>query len=100
LEGVLGWPIKQRFTLFAKGGILMWNTTMTSSPTLAGGTLALSNERLLHDDGIRFIYGAGAGLRFSRNWQARLEWEHATVRFAGTMDRGVDFPSLGVTLEF
>lgn len=100
MEGVLGWPFKQRFTLFAKGGIFMWNTTMTSRPTLAGGTLALSNERLLHDDGIRFIYGAGAGLRFKHNWQARLEWEHATVRFAGTLDRGVDFPSLGVTLEF
>jgi hypothetical protein len=30
----------------------------------------------------------------------RVAWEHATVRFAGTMDRGVDFPSLGVTLDF
>ena len=100
LEGVLAWPFKKRFAVFAKGGILMFDTTMISNPTLAGGTLALSSEQVLHDDGIRFIYGAGADMAFAPQWRMRLEWEHATVRFAGTMDRGVDFPSLGVTLDF
>ena len=100
VEGVLARPFKERYAVFAKGGILMWNTTMTSNPTLSGGTLALSPERVLHDDGVQFIYGAGAEMRFPRQWRMRLEWEHATVRFAGTLDRGVDFPSLGVTLDF
>jgi opacity protein-like surface antigen len=100
LEGVLSRPFKERYAVFAKGGILMWDTTMVSNPTLSGGTLALSPEQVLHDDGVQFIYGAGAEMRFPRQWRLRLEWEHATVRFAGTMDRGVDFPSLGVTVDF
>lgn len=100
LEGVLAWPFKERFAVFAKGGIFMWNTTMVSNPTLSGGTLALSNRQVIYDNGIRFIYGVGAEQRFHRNWHVRLEWEHTTVRFAETMDRGVDFPSLGVTLDF
>jgi len=100
LTGVVSWPFRQRFAVFASGGILMWNTTMLSNPTLAGGTLALSDQQILHDNGVRFIYGAGAELRIYRQWHMRAAWEHATVRFAGTMDRGVDFPSLGVTLDF
>lgn len=100
LTGVLSRPFRDRFAVFAAGGILMWNTTMLSSPTLSGGTLALSDQQVLHDDGIGFIYGAGADLRIYRQWRVRVEWEHATVRFAGTMHRGVDFPSLGVTLDF
>ena len=100
VTGVVHWPAATRFAVFARGGVLMWNTTMFSSPTLAGGTLALSDQQVLHDNGVRFIYGAGAELRVYGQWRMRLEWEHATVRFAGTLDRGVDFPSLGVTLDF
>ena len=100
VTGVVHWPAATRFALLARGGILMWNTTMFSNPTVAGGTLALSDEQVLHDDGVHFIYGAGAELRVYGQWRMRLEWEHATVRFAGTLDRGVDFPSLGVTLDF
>jgi len=85
--------------LLARGGILMWNTSMYSNPTLSGGTLALSDQQVLHDNGVRFIYGAGVSVRVYRRWHMRLEWEHATVRFASTMDRGIDFPSLGVTLD-
>jgi opacity protein-like surface antigen len=100
LEGVLSWPFRDRYAVFAAGGIFMSNTTMSSSPTLSGGTLALSNQQLIHDDAVYSIYGAGADMRIFRKWRIRLEWEHATVGFANTMDRGVDFPSLGVTLDF
>ena len=100
LTGVLFLPYRDRFALFARGGAFMWDTTMFSRPTLAGGTLALSDEQTLHDDGIRLIYGAGIDLRVYRRWHMRAEWEHTTVRFASTMNRGVDFPSLGVTLDF
>lgn len=100
LGGVFVRPFKKRYAVFAKGGIFMFDTTMISNPTVAGGTLALSSEQVLHDDGVRFIYGAGADMEIAPQWRMRLEWEHATVRFAGTMDRGVDFPSLGVTLDF
>lgn len=100
LTGVLFLPYRDRFALFARGGVFMWDTTMFSRPTLAGGTLALSDEQTLHDDGISLIYGAGVDLRVYRRWHVRAEWEHTTVRFASTMNRGVDFPSLGVTLDF
>lgn len=100
LEGVLAWPFKQRFALFVKGGIFMWDTTMVSAPTVSGGTLTLGDVLTAYDDGMSVIYGVGGDLRFRGDWHARLEWEHTTVRFAGIMDRGVDFPSLGVTLDF
>ena len=100
VSGVLSWPAGKRYALFARGGIFLFNTTMISNPTLSGGTLALSDRQITHDDGVRFLYGAGAELRVYRQWRLRAEWEHATVRFAGTKDRGVDFPSLGVTLDF
>jgi opacity protein-like surface antigen len=100
LEGVLALPFKNRYAAFVKGGLFMWDTTMLSNPTLAGGTLALSDQQVLHDDGINLIYGAGAEMRFNHQWHARLEWQHTTVRFASIKDRGVDFPSLGVTLDF
>jgi opacity protein-like surface antigen len=99
LAGVASWTFRDRITMLARGGILMWNTSMFSNPTLSGGTLALSDQQVLHDNGVRFMYGAGVGVRVYRQWRLRLEWEHATVRFAGTMDRGIDFPSLGVTLD-
>jgi opacity protein-like surface antigen len=99
LTGVASWTFHDRLTLLARGGILMWNTSMYSNPTLSGGTLALSDQQVLHDNGVRFIYGAGVSVRVYRRWHMRLEWEHATVRFASTMDRGIDFPSLGVTLD-
>jgi len=100
VTGVASWPSGRRFAVFARSGILLWDTTMLSNPTVAGGTLALSDQQVLHDNGVNFTYGAGAELRVYSRWRVRLEWEHATVRFASTLDRGVDFPSLGVTLDF
>jgi opacity protein-like surface antigen len=87
VTGVLSRTFRDRYTPFARGGILVWNTTTLSNPTLSGGTLALSDQQVLHDDGISLIYAAGAELRVYRQWRMRLE-------------RGVDFPSLGVTLDF
>jgi opacity protein-like surface antigen len=100
LTGVLSQSFWDRLAVFVSGGVLMWNTTISSEPTLSGGTLALSDQQIFHDNGIRFIYGAGADVRVYRQWRVRVAWEHATVRFAGIMDRGVDFPSVGVTLDF
>jgi opacity protein-like surface antigen len=105
LEGVLEWPfLKKRFGLFAKGGWFFWDTTMISRPTVAGGTLALGDEQYVHDDGVSWLYGIGAEMRFKGRWHVRLEWEHTTVAFAGafadSQDLDVDYPTLGVTLDF
>ncbi len=99
LEGVYRVSFWKRWAVFAKGGIFMFDTTTLKRPTISGGTLALGDEIKVNDDGIRWIVGAGADLRVYRNWHMRLEWEHATVRFNGTLDRGVDLPTLGVTLD-
>ena len=100
VTGVASWPSGKRFAIFARGGILLWETTMLSNPTVAGGTLAISDQQVLHDNGVGYLYGAGFELRAYAPWRIRLEWEHAKVRFASTLDRGVIFPSLGVTLDF
>jgi len=101
LQALLAWPFaKERFAMFAKGGLFFWNTTMISRPTIAGGTLALGDELVVHDDGVSWIFGAGAEMRLYDNWRIRLEWEHSMVGFSGTVDRNVNFPSLGVTLDF
>ncbi len=100
LQGLLAWPFaKERFAMFAKGGLFFWNTAMVSRPTIAGGTLALGDERVIYDDGVSWIFGAGAEMRLYDNWHIRLEWEHSMMGFSGTVDRNVDFPSLGVTLD-
>jgi len=75
----------------AKGG---YNVVGMTIGTGIGGGLILDGEIY------RGATGAGAELRVYRQWRVRLEWEHATVRFASTLDRGVDFPSVGVTLDF
>jgi len=100
VQAVGTWPFKDRYGLFAKGGLFMWNTTMVSNPTLSGGTLALNDILIQNDNGFSWLYGAGAEIRFHGRWHARLEWEHSTVRFASTKERGVDFSSLGVTFDF
>jgi opacity protein-like surface antigen len=100
LQAVGTWHFKERYGLFAKGGLFMWNTTLDSNPTLSGGTLALSDDLIQNDDGVSWMYGAGADMRFRDRWHARLEWEHSEVTFANTKIRGVDFPSLGVTFDF
>jgi OmpA-like transmembrane domain len=100
VTGMLSQSLSNRFSVFASGGAFFWNTTLISDPTLSGGTLALSERHVVYDDGIRFIYGVGADMRVYRQLHMRLEWEHTTVRFAGYIDRGIDFPSLGMTLNF
>lgn len=105
VDGVLDWPFfKDRFALLAKGGLFFWTTTMISRPTVAGGTLALGDEQYVHDDGVGWLYGVGAEMRLERRWHIRLEWEHTTVGFEGAFANGrdvnVDFPTLGVTLDF
>ena len=100
LQAVGTRPFKDRFGVFAKGGLFFWNTTQISDPTLSGGTLALSDELIQHDTGISWLYGVGAEMRFRDRWHVRMEWEHSQVRFAATRERGVDFSSLGVTFDF
>lgn len=105
LEGVLRWPLlHQRFALLAKGGWLFWDTTTISRPTVAGGTLALGDEQYVHDDGVSWVYGLGAEIRFKTRWHLRVEWEHSLVAFAGAFanaqDLDVDYPTVGVTLDF
>ena len=100
LQAVGTWPFLKRFGLFAKGGLFMWNSTQVSDPTLSGGTLALSDKLIQHDNGISWLYGVGAEMRLYDRWHVRLEWEHSTVRFASIRERRVDLPSLGVTFDF
>lgn len=101
LQGVLTKPfLRERLAVFAKGGLFFWNTTKISRPTIAGGTLAIGDELYQHDDGVHWIYGVGAEVRFYEHWHVRLEWEHTMVGLAETDDRNVDLPSLGVTLDF
>jgi len=100
LEAVLGWPFfKDRLAVFGRGGMFFWNSTKKSRPTIAGGTLALGDELVEHDDGVSWIFGVGTEMRVYDKWHIRLEWEHTMVGFSGTVDRNVDFPSLGVTLD-
>lgn len=105
VEGMADWPFfKDRFALFAKGGLFFYTTTMISRPTVAGGTLALGDEQYSHDDGVSWLYGLGAEMRLRKIWHIRVEWEHTTVGFVGAFatgrDTSVDFPSLGVTVDF
>jgi len=86
-----GFPVGDRFKVFAKGGGLYGRTDVRSSPT----TLFDSG----HKDGWGYTYGVGAALGVTRTVQVRLDWDRHNMDFVGG-SKDVDMWSAGVQLRF
>ena len=64
VAGVASFPIKDKFSIFGKAGIYMWDADI-SVPALGSGS----------DDGTDVMYGFGLNYG-AGNWGIRGEWEH------------------------
>ncbi len=64
VAGVASFPLKDRFSIFGKAGVYMWDADI-SVPVLGSGS----------DDGTDIMYGFGLNYG-ADNWGIRGEWEH------------------------
>ncbi|MDH3670350.1 MAG: porin family protein [Gammaproteobacteria bacterium] len=77
VAGVASFPLRDRFSIFGKAGIYMWDSDV-SVPVLGSS-----------DDGTDIMYGFGLNYG-AGNWGVRGEWEHFDA------DDDVDMLSVGV----
>ena len=84
-KGIL--PIGKHFDLFAKAGVVVWDTEATLSGAISG-----SDKK----DGSDPVYGAGMTFRFLKVVGIRAEYERFDI---GDTD-AVDLVSAGVELKF
>jgi OOP family OmpA-OmpF porin len=80
-----------RFSIFAKGGGAYSRTEVSASPTAFVSTGSKS--------GWGTKWGVGAALAFTRNLQARVDWDRYKLDFANG-DRDVDLLSAGIQFRF
>jgi opacity protein-like surface antigen len=91
LSLVLGVPIGDRFSLFAKAGGVYGRTDVKASTT----ALVRSGD----EKGWGSTWGVGGALGIARNVQVRIDWDRYKLDFAGGR-RDVDFLSAGVQMKF
>lgn len=83
-------PLNDKFSLFARLGLNVWNVDITASGTGSGGTSYSDSE-----DGTDVVYGLGAAYHLTPNLNLRAEWERYDF------DGGdLDFLSVGLSWSF
>lgn len=89
LAAILSLPITQNFSLFAKGGWFKWDADIsTDIPALGNITSS--------QDGSDIFYGAGLRYAFSKNIEARIEYE----RFELEDDIEPDLDVASVSIQY
>ena len=91
LSLVAGFPIGDRFAIFAKGGGVYGKTDVRAS--------AESLVQTGHKTGWGTTYGVGAALGVTRTVQVRVDWDRYNLDFAGG-SRDIDMLSAGVQMRF
>ncbi len=92
LQAVGRWPV-WRLALYAKGGLLFWDTT-----TLYDSTINDVNR--FNDDGVNPIVGLGMDVRFWREWYLRAEYQYSIVNLEHRASVDVNVATLGVMYAF
>lgn len=93
VQAVARWPWGSRFALYAKGGLLFWDTT-----TLYDSTINDVNR--FNDDGVNPIVGAGMDIRLWRDWRLRAEYQYSIVNLEQRNSVDVHLATLGVMHPF
>lgn len=75
LVGIL--PIGQRFELFGKAGLFLWEVSVDALCTPFGSGFVCVEDSTL-DDGTDATYGVGLQAYFTGAWSGRLEWQRFT----------------------
>ena len=91
LSLTVGFPIGDRFQVFAKGGGIYGQTDIQAPPSTLFNTG--------HKNGWGYTYGVGAALGLTRTVQVRVDWDRYNMDFVGG-SRDVDMLSAGVQLRF
>ncbi|HWS02501.1 MAG TPA: outer membrane beta-barrel protein [Gammaproteobacteria bacterium] len=84
-------PIGDKFSLFGRLGVNIWNVDVSAAGTYSGATATLSGS----DDGTDMVYGVGAAYSFTDNLSMRGEWERYDFG-----DTDVDLLSAGISWNF
>ena len=91
ISAVGTWPIDDKFSVFGKVGVFIWDLDV--SGTLGGAPIG----SIADDDGSDLTYGIGAHYSFNETFAIRVEWE----RFDDIGDDiDGDFLSAGIVLSF
>lgn len=98
---VAAWPATSRLSVFAKGGLLFWDTTIKYFPTVTS-QISLENTQIteINDNGVSLIYGIGVDYRVRGPWWVRAALTQGRVGLARTNDFTVNYLSLGVLVNF
>jgi OOP family OmpA-OmpF porin len=67
-SGVGTLPISERFSMYGKLGLFMWDLDVKGSSTLTGPVS-------LSEDGTDFTFGIGARYHFTKNLAVQLQWQ-------------------------
>ncbi|MDP1924000.1 MAG: TonB-dependent receptor [Thiobacillus sp.] len=84
-------PIGDKFSLFGRLGVNIWNVDVSATGTNSGATATVAGS----DDGTDMVYGVGAAYRFTDNLSLRGEWERYDFG-----DTDVDLLSAGISWDF
>lgn len=83
-------PLNDKFSLFGRLGLNVWNIDVSASGTGSGGATYSGS-----DDGTGVVYGLGAAFHLTPNLNLRAEWER--YDFDGD---DLDFMSVGLGWSF
>jgi OOP family OmpA-OmpF porin len=98
LSGLAHLPVTDRFSFFAKAGLLRWEAKFTEQIEGTGITRVRRSERSTDA-----LYGLGLQMQFTQLVGGRVEWERfkdVGQGIGGREGRDVDFISAGVFLLF
>ncbi|MDO9221038.1 MAG: outer membrane beta-barrel protein [Thiobacillus sp.] len=84
-------PLGDRFSLFGRVGVNVWDTDISATGTGGGVTASASDS----DDGTDWVYGVGAAYSFTDNLSLRGEWERYDLG-----DGDIDLLSAGISWNF
>lgn len=91
LQAVGLWPIgESNVALFARGGLLFWDTTTYYETTI-------NDINRFNDDGVSPIVGLGAEMMLWRKWRVRAGWQYSIVHLEKRIDVDMHMATLGVT---
>jgi len=90
-------PLAERFSVFGKAGVSLWDVTTTTNATVTNVT-ALGNQS---ETGSDFLWGIGVKFDFNENIAIRAQYETSKAGKDDTTGRGsVEFLSAGLVYNF
>lgn len=84
-------PLNEKFSLFARVGLNIWDAEVSATGTGGGGSASFSDDA----DGTDWVYGVGAAYDITQNLSVRGEWERYDLD-----DTDLDLLSVGVSWRF